>query len=81
MASVVFNYLAGMHIARAATDAREQRKKWLTIFAVAANLALLGYYKYSNFLSRQCGAGVGIFTAAGGDCSAAGHLVFLPLRR
>ena len=49
MASVVFNYLAGMHIARAAADAREGRKKWLTILAVAANLALLGYYKYSNF--------------------------------
>ncbi len=49
MASIVFNYFAGMRIAHAVTDARDQEKKWLTIFAIAANLALLGYYKYSNF--------------------------------
>ena len=49
MASIVFNYFAGMRIARAAADAREREKKWLTIFAMAPNLALLGSYKYSNF--------------------------------
>jgi D-alanyl-lipoteichoic acid acyltransferase DltB (MBOAT superfamily) len=59
MASVVFNYYAGMRIARAVADAREQRKKWLTIFAVAANLALLGYYKYSNFFLANAAAVIG----------------------
>jgi D-alanyl-lipoteichoic acid acyltransferase DltB (MBOAT superfamily) len=49
MASIVGNYVAGGRIARAAAAAREREKKGLTVFAVAANLALLGYYKYSNF--------------------------------
>jgi D-alanyl-lipoteichoic acid acyltransferase DltB (MBOAT superfamily) len=44
LASIVFNYFAGMAIARAQT----RKKAWL-ITAVAANLCLLGYYKYSNF--------------------------------
>ena len=49
MVSIVCNYVAGGRIARAAAAARHHDKKWLTILAVAANLALLGYYKYSNF--------------------------------
>lgn len=49
MVSIVFNYLAGMRIARAVAQGREQQRKWLAVLAIAANLALLGYYKYSNF--------------------------------
>ncbi len=59
MLSIGFNYLAGMHIARAMTDARSQHGKWLTILAVAANLLLLGYYKYSNFFLANAASVMG----------------------
>ncbi|HTD90523.1 MAG TPA: MBOAT family protein, partial [Burkholderiales bacterium] len=48
LVSIVFNYFAGMAIARSAASERGW-KKVITIGAVAANLLLLGYYKYSNF--------------------------------
>ena len=48
LASIVFNYFAGMAIARVAADAPQKRKTYLWA-ALAANLLLLGYYKYSNF--------------------------------
>ncbi|MCC6916414.1 MBOAT family protein [Nitrosomonas sp.] len=44
LASVGFNYWAGLHIARAVSA----RKIWL-VFALTANLLLLAYYKYANF--------------------------------
>ena len=53
MASIVCNYFAGMHIARA------EKKKWLTGCAIAANLALLGYYKYSNFFLTNAASVLG----------------------
>ncbi|MQA18358.1 MBOAT family O-acyltransferase [Rugamonas rivuli] len=45
MASILFNYwVAGRMLAAVAA----RRRRWL-VFALAANLALLGYYKYANF--------------------------------
>ena len=44
LASIVFNYWCGMRIGAAG----QRRKRWL-LFALAANLALLAYYKYANF--------------------------------
>ncbi len=55
MASIVFNYFAGMYIARAVG----RDKKWLMVFAVGANLALLGYYKYSNFFLANAASVIG----------------------
>jgi D-alanyl-lipoteichoic acid acyltransferase DltB (MBOAT superfamily) len=49
LASIVFNYIAGMRISQAAAGGRDTEKKWLAIAAVAANLILLGYFKYANF--------------------------------
>jgi D-alanyl-lipoteichoic acid acyltransferase DltB (MBOAT superfamily) len=44
LASIVFNYWCGLRIAAAT----RWRRRWLT-GALAANLALLGYFKYANF--------------------------------
>ena len=44
LASVLFNYWCGVRIAAGAG----RRKHWL-VFALAANLSLLAYYKYANF--------------------------------
>jgi D-alanyl-lipoteichoic acid acyltransferase DltB (MBOAT superfamily) len=54
LASIVFNYFAGLRIARAAV----RKKAWL-IAAVTANLCLLGYYKYSNFFLTNAAALIG----------------------
>jgi D-alanyl-lipoteichoic acid acyltransferase DltB (MBOAT superfamily) len=53
MASIVFNYVMGMRIASA------PGKKPVLLFAIVANLALLGYYKYSNFFLANAGALIG----------------------
>lgn len=45
LGSIAFNYLMGVGIAKA----EDKKKKRLLIFALAANLSLLGYYKYFNF--------------------------------
>ncbi|MBI2224886.1 MAG: MBOAT family protein [Betaproteobacteria bacterium] len=49
VASILFNYACGVTIARnRARGEQASQKRWL-IFAVTANLAVLGYYKYANF--------------------------------
>lgn len=49
LGSIVCNYAFGMWIAKAAVQHAAARKKKLLIFAIAANLFLLGYFKYANF--------------------------------
>ena len=49
LGSIVFNYIAGLRIAQAVADGRDRKRKWLAIAAVAANLLVLGYFKYANF--------------------------------
>jgi len=49
LGSIVCNYAFGMWIAKAGVRHEEARKKRLLIVAIAANLALLAYYKYANF--------------------------------
>lgn len=44
LASVTFNYLLGRQLIRSSGQ-----RRWL-IFAVAGNLAILGYFKYSGFI-------------------------------
>jgi len=56
LASIVFNYWAGWRISHAAPNTRG---RWLGL-SVAANLALLAYYKYADFLI----AGVNLATHA-----------------
>ncbi|MEW6517691.1 MAG: MBOAT family protein [candidate division FCPU426 bacterium] len=53
MASIAGNWMFGLLINRA--DRKQQpavKKAWLTL-AIVMNLALLGYYKYANFLVEQ----------------------------
>ena len=49
LGSIVCNYLMGVWIAKSAVRGEDKQKKRLLIFALAANLSLLGYYKYFNF--------------------------------
>lgn len=47
--SIVANFLLGSAIARAHSESKLPRAKAVLIFAVTANLVVLGYYKYANF--------------------------------
>ncbi len=49
LGSIVCNYAFGMWIAKAGVQHAAARKKRVLVFAIAANLLLLGYYKYANF--------------------------------
>ncbi|WP_347258205.1 MBOAT family O-acyltransferase [Methylocaldum sp.] len=46
LASILFNYALGVSLSG---EGHSSEKKWLLIFGIAANLSLLGYYKYANF--------------------------------
>ncbi len=48
--SIVFNYAIGLALIRGSAHPAAPRRKWLMLSGVGANLALLGYYKYSAFL-------------------------------
>lgn len=49
LASIIFNFLAGLALTR--IDARTQlrKRRLVAVFAVGANLASLAYFKYANF--------------------------------
>lgn len=49
LGSIACNYTFGLWIAKAGVRHEKRRKKPLLFAAIAANLALLGYYKYANF--------------------------------
>ncbi len=67
--SIGFNYAFGRWIAKAEGDVR--RKTRVLVTAIAANLALLGYYKYANFFLTSIGS------LTGSQLSLAG--IILPL--
>ena len=56
LASIVGNYFAGFAIARTADAASKKR---LLIAAICINLALLAYYKYSNFFLANVATALG----------------------
>lgn len=47
VASICFNYVMAMRVIR---PAPQPRRKWYLGLGIAANLSLLGYFKYANFL-------------------------------
>ena len=49
LASISCNYAFGLWIAKAGAEQDTIRQRRLLIVAIAANLLLLGYYKYANF--------------------------------
>ena len=61
LASILFNFSAGNAIVRADGAGRPVRKKRLLVFALCANLTLLGYYKYANFFVEN----LNVLTGAG----------------
>jgi len=62
LASILFNYGAGRLLDRSLWNGSAGRRKALLIGAIAANLAVLAYYKYANLLSSSVGALTGIAT-------------------
>ncbi len=48
LCSMVFNYSTGVVLSK--NHDSQKNKKYLLIFGIGANLALLAYYKYSNFM-------------------------------
>ena len=60
--SIIFNFGWSLLLVPAANvddEARERRRRALLGFAIALNLALLGYFKYRNFLVDSTGALLG----------------------
>ena len=49
LVSIIYNYVFGLWIIKAGIKQDDVRQKRLLIVVVAANLLLLGYYKYANF--------------------------------
>lgn len=56
LGSIFFNYGAGVVLAREANKSLQTRRRWPLIIAVAANLFLLGYFKYANFFLGSANA-------------------------
>jgi len=59
LASIVFNYVLGMQIAKSRAAGDLARAKLMLFISVAGDLALLGYYKYANFFLENVGELVG----------------------
>jgi len=49
LASIFFNYAIGMALSKEHSHGHVKRKKWILSLGIAADLGLLGYYKYANF--------------------------------
>ena len=59
LGSIIGNYSLGVWIAKASVKKDKARKKQLLIVALAANLALLCYFKYANFFVANLNATIG----------------------
>ena len=64
LGSIVCNYAFGLWMAKAQVRAQSQREggkraKHILVFAIAANLSLLAYYKYANFFVSNVDAVLG----------------------
>ena len=58
IASILINYVFGILVGRA--DTSKSVKKTYIVLAILANLAILGYYKYSSFLIENINALFGL---------------------
>jgi alginate O-acetyltransferase complex protein AlgI len=65
LGSIMCNYAFGMWIAKAGVQHVVVRKKQALVFAVAANLLLLGYFKYANFFLSSANSLVGSHLSLG----------------
>lgn len=55
--TIVVDYLAGIYIARSEGAAR----KWLLVCSLVANIGILAFFKYYNFLNTQIATFLGVF--------------------
>ena len=62
VASILVNYAVGRLLDPAVCNLSQSNRKLLLIGAIAANLALIAYYKYANLLSSSLGALTGTAT-------------------
>lgn len=65
LVSIICNYTFGMWIARAHGQHGARRAKQLLVFAISANLLLLGYYKYANFFLTNISSATGLQLSLG----------------
>ena len=63
--SILFNYSMGLAIVRAGAVSNARRGKRLLVLAVAADLAVLAYFKYANFFLDNINAALGTTTSLG----------------
>ena len=54
--STVFNYASGCELAHLKRARREKQARFVLVSAVAADVLLLGYFKYYGFAAREVGA-------------------------
>jgi len=59
LGSIAFNYTVGVALVHCHDRHLESRKQWTLLFGVAANLTLLGYFKYFNFFVTSLNAATG----------------------
>ncbi|MBI3223173.1 MAG: MBOAT family protein [Nitrosomonadales bacterium] len=65
LGSIACNYVFGIWIAKAGVRHAAKRKKSLLVSAIAANLLLLGYYKYANFFVGSINGAIGTHWSLG----------------
>lgn len=56
LASIAFNYSVGVSLSRQRDLIGASRAKWIFRLGIAANLAMLGYFKYANFFVESLDA-------------------------
>ena len=59
VASILFNYIVARYIVSGGDDLNGRRRKAGLACAIAANLLLLGYFKYANFFLTSAGSVLG----------------------
>src|SRR5687768_3528253 len=59
LASIGFNYAAGIAIARSSASGQAQRGRWILRASVATNLLCLVFWKYAVFAVEQLSATLG----------------------
>ena len=59
--SILFNYFVGLRLCSDSNARSENRKgKFLLAFSIAANLSLLGYFKYADFFIENVNSFAGV---------------------
>ena len=60
LAVILLNYLAGLRLRRFPADAAPGRRRLVLSLAVAADLAILGFFKYSGFFTELLNTAAGL---------------------